>query len=67
ACLAGQVARHLMQDNYEAAKEEALYFNTLFGRGSFFLEVQDHGIPEQKKVNEGMFKLSEDTGTPIIA
>ena len=67
ACLAGQVARHLMQDNYEAAKEEALYFNTLFGEGSFFLEVQDHGIPEQKKVNEGMFKLSEDTGTPIIA
>jgi len=67
ACLAGQVARHLMQDNYEAAKEEALYFNTLFGGGSFFLEVQDHGIPEQKKVNEGMFKLSEDTGTPIIA
>ncbi|MHB8841548.1 MAG: DNA polymerase III subunit alpha [Candidatus Aquicultor sp.] len=67
ACLAGQVARHLMHDNYEAAKKEALYFETLFGKGNFYLEVQDHGIPEQKKVNEGMFRLSEEIDIPIIA
>jgi len=67
ACLAGQVARHLMQDNYELAKEEALYFTKVFGEGNFYLEVQDHGIPEQKKVNEGMFRLSEETGIPIVA
>jgi DNA polymerase-3 subunit alpha len=67
ACLAGQVARHLMRDNYEAAKEEALYFSNLFGEGNFYLEVQDHGIQEQKIVNEGMFKLADETGLPIIA
>lgn len=67
ACLAGQVARHLMQDNYELAKEEALYFSKVFGEGNFYLEVQDHGIPEQKKVNEGMFRLSEETGIPVVA
>ncbi|HCH00094.1 MAG: DNA polymerase III subunit alpha [Candidatus Aquicultor primus] len=67
ACLAGQVARHLNQDNYEAAKEEALYFNELFGEGNFYLEVQDHGLAEQKKVNVGMFKLSDELGLPVIA
>ncbi|MBE0448197.1 MAG: DNA polymerase III subunit alpha [Actinobacteria bacterium] len=66
ACLAGQVARYLKQDNYEAAKEEAVYLNKLFGDGNFFLEVQDHGIPEQKKVNEGMFMLADELGIPII-
>lgn len=67
ACLAGQVARHLNQDDYEAAKEEALQLNELFGEGNFFLEVQDHGIDEQKKVNVGMFKLSDELGIPVIA
>ncbi|MDI6815805.1 MAG: DNA polymerase III subunit alpha [Actinomycetota bacterium] len=67
ACLAGQVARHLNQDDYEAAKEEALYFNELFGEGNFYLEVQDHGLAEQKKVNIGMFKLSDELGIPVIA
>ncbi len=67
ACLAGQVARHLMQDNYESAKKEALELNRIFGKGNFFLEVQDHGLTEQKIVNKGMFKLSEETGIPIIA
>lgn len=67
ACLAGQVARHLMRDNCEAAKEEAIYFNNLFGQDNFFLEVQDHGIPEQKKVNEGMFRLSDELGIPLVA
>jgi DNA polymerase-3 subunit alpha len=67
ACLAGQVARHLMRNNYEAAKREALYFKELFGEDNFFLEVQDHGIEEQKAVNEGMFRLHEETGIPIIA
>ncbi|MCL6471768.1 MAG: DNA polymerase III subunit alpha [Firmicutes bacterium] len=67
ACLAGQIARHLMQDNYEAAKQEALELNRIFGEGNFFLEVQDHGLKEQKVVNEGMWRLSEETGIPIIA
>ena len=67
ACLAGQVARHLNQDDYEAAKEEALCLNELFGEGNFFLEVQDHGLDEQKKVNVGMFKLSDELGIPVIA
>jgi len=67
ACLAGQVARHLKQGNYEAAKEEAIYFSKVFGDGNFYLEVQDHGIPEQKKVNEGMFKLADELGIPVIA
>lgn len=67
ACLAGQVARYLKQDNYEAAKKEALEINRIFGQGNFYLEVQDHGLAEQKLVNKGMFKLSEETGIPIVA
>ena len=67
ACLAGQVARHLKHDNYEAAREEAIKLNNIFGDGNFFLEVQDHGISEQKKVNKGMFQLADELGIPIVA
>ncbi|MDR0880395.1 MAG: DNA polymerase III subunit alpha [Clostridioides sp.] len=67
ACLAGDVSRNLMDRNYDGAKRYALKYNEIFGQGNFYLEIQDHGIPEQKEVNAGMIKLSKETGIPLVA
>ena len=67
ACLAGAVAERLMDGNYEAAKEIALEYRDVFGAENFFLEVQDHGIKEQGLVNQGMVRLSKETGIPLVA
>lgn len=66
ACLAGQVARDIIGVSYEKAKETALRYDAVFGRGNFFLELQDHGIREQKIVNEALIKMSKETGIPLI-
>lgn len=66
ACLAGQVARDIINVSYERAKETALMYDEIFGRGNFFLELQDHGIREQKIVNEALLKISDETGIPLI-
>ena len=67
ACLAGEVQQFLLNDNYEGAKECALKYDALFGRGNYYLELQDHGIEDQQKINVGLIKLSRDTGIPLVA
>lgn len=67
ACLAGEVATNLRQGFYEEAKKAALEHQEIFGEGNYFLELQDHGIDEQKTVNQGLMRLSQETGIPLVA
>ena len=67
ACLAGEVARFLTKGLYEEAKKTALEYQEIFGEGNFFLELQDHDIPEQGLVNQQLFKMSEETGIELVA
>lgn len=67
ACLAGEVQQRLLDGNYEEAKKVALKLNTIFGDGNFYLEVQDHDIPEQAKVNLFLKKMSKETGIGLVA
>ena len=67
ACLAGEVARFLTKGLYEEAKKTALEYQEIFGEGNFFLELQDHGIPEQGLVNQQLFKMSKETGIELVA
>ena len=67
ACLAGEIPRLLMADEHEKAKEAALEMRELFGEDGYYLEMQDHGIPVQKKVNAGILRLHEETGIPLVA
>ena len=67
ACLAGQIPRELASNDYAAAKETALRYEKIFGHGNFFLELQDHGIREQKLVNAQLLTLSKETGIPLVA
>lgn len=66
ACLAGPVARNILQVSYEKAKEVALEYDEIFGRGNFFLELQDHGLKEQQIVNHALMRLHNETGIPMI-
>ncbi|HYK83662.1 MAG TPA: DNA polymerase III subunit alpha [Gemmatimonadales bacterium] len=67
ACLSGEVALYLRQGSYDAAKASAQYFAQLFGRDGFWLEVQDHGLAEEKIVAAGMFRLGAELGLPVVA
>ena len=67
ACLAGEVARFLAAGMYDEAKRAALNYEDIFGKGNFFLELQDHGIDAQKTVNAGLLRLSNETGIDLIA
>ena len=67
ACLAGEVQQRLLEGNYESAKEAAMALRDAFEEDSFFLEVQDHDLPEQARVNLFLQKLSKDTGIPMVA
>ncbi|HEX3077281.1 MAG TPA: DNA polymerase III subunit alpha [Lachnospiraceae bacterium] len=67
ACLAGIVASNLRKGFYDEARKEALRLQKIFGEDNFFLELQDHGIPEQKTVNQGMLRLAKDTNIPLVA
>ena len=67
ACLAGEVSRYLARGMYEEAKRSALHYQEIFGKGNFFLELQDHGMDEQKMVNQGMVRLSKETGIELVA
>ena len=66
ACLAGEIPRALTANDYERAKEAALRYRDIFGDGNFFLELQDHGIREQKLINPSLIRLSKDTGIPLV-
>ena len=67
ACLAGEIPQALLERDYEKAKRIALWYNGVFGQGNYFLELQDHGLPEQKSVNESVKMLSRETGIPLVA
>lgn len=67
ACLGGEVQKHLIQSEYELAKELALRYNNIFGQGNFYLELQDHGMKEQKIVNQQLIRLSKETNIPLVA
>ena len=67
ACLAGEVARYIQKNMYDQAKEAALKYLECFGKGNYFLELQDHGIPEQKSVNQALLRMSKELDIPLIA
>ena len=66
ACLAGEVARNLARGFYEEGKKAALRYESIFGKGNFFLELQDHGIPEQQMVNQQLMRMSRETGIELV-
>ena len=67
ACLAGEVQRFLERGMYEEAKGAALKYEGIFGKGNFFLELQDHGIPAQKTVNQGLMRLGRQLSIDLVA
>lgn len=67
ACLAGEVARLLQMGQYEEAKKAALWHRDCFGEGNYFLELQDHGIMTQQDVNQGLLRISQETGIELVA
>ena len=66
ACLAGAIPQYLMEEDYDSAKEYALKLAGIFGQGNFYLELQDHGIQEQLPVNQGVQRISRETGLPLV-
>ncbi|MBR2912635.1 MAG: DNA polymerase III subunit alpha [Oscillospiraceae bacterium] len=67
ACIAGEIPRLLLEGNYHSAKEAAMRYREIFGENNFFLEIQDHGIPEERKVLPQLRRLSIETGIPLVA
>ncbi len=67
ACLAGEVQRYLVRGMYEEAKRAALRYEGVFGKGNYFLELQDHGIPEQKTVNQQLLRMSRELEIELVA
>lgn len=65
ACLAGEIPQLLLKREYDEARERSLWFNSVFGDGNYYLEIQNHGIPEQKTVIDGIVRLHDETGIPI--
>ena len=66
-CLAGEIPRRLRNGDYAGAKEHALKMLEMMGEGNYYLEIQDHGIPEQKEILPLLYRLSEETGIPLVA
>ncbi|MEF2884422.1 MAG: PHP domain-containing protein, partial [Ruminococcus sp.] len=67
ACLAGELPRRLLAGDYKGAKQKAEYYRDLFGRDSFFVELQDHGIPEQRRIIPDLVRIAEEIGVGIVA
>lgn len=67
ACLAGEVQRYLARGMYEEACRSARHYEEIFGKGNFFLELQDHGIPTQKTVNQGLMRMSRELSMDLVA
>ena len=66
ACLAGAIPQYLMDEDYASAKAYALRLSEIFGPGNFYLELQDHGIEEQRPVNQGVMRIARETGLPLV-
>lgn len=67
ACLGGEVQSYLLDNNYEEAVKTAVNYREIFGENNFYLELQDHGMKEQEKVNEQLIKMSNETGISLVA
>lgn len=67
ACLAGEIPRKLSVKDFDGAKETALWYNRVFGQGNYYLELQDHGMREQKEILPDLLRLSRETGIPTVA
>ncbi|NLC43515.1 MAG: DNA polymerase III subunit alpha, partial [Clostridiales bacterium] len=67
ACLGGEIPQLLEQKRYKEALKAAKDWNAIFGQGNFYLELQDHGLPEQKEINKALVKISQETGIPLVA
>ncbi|HEX2937412.1 MAG TPA: DNA polymerase III subunit alpha, partial [Ruminiclostridium sp.] len=67
ACLSGEIPRLLLENDYDGAKQKALNYQNLFGEGNYYLELQDHGISEQKSINPLIARISRETGIPLVA
>ncbi len=67
ACLAGDVPRALMNNDYDGARAKALEYQKIFGENNYFLEIQDHGIAEQKRINPLIIRLSKELNIPLVA
>ena len=67
ACLAGEVQRNVLRGMYEEACKSAREYEDIFGKGNFFLELQDHGLPEQKQVNQALLRMSRELNIELVA
>ena len=67
ACLAGEVQRYIVKGLYDEAKKTALEYRDIFGEDNYFLELQDHGLPDQRLVNQQLLKMSQETGIELVA
>ena len=67
ACLAGEVQRNIVRGMYEEGRAAAKRYEEIFGKNNFFLELQDHGIPQQQTVNQALIRMSAETGIPLVA
>lgn len=66
ACLSGEISRNLLRGDYDGAKQAALWYDCVFGRGNFYLELQDHGLNEQRSVNPQIARIAHETGIPLV-
>jgi DNA polymerase-3 subunit alpha len=67
ACLKGEVAENLTEGKYEQAREAAATYSDIFGKGNFYLEIQDQGVPDEKRIQPNLLKLEQDLGLPLVA
>ncbi len=67
ACVAGEIPQYLLQRDYDSAKRSALWYNSVFGEGNYYLELQNHGLDEERVVADGIKRLSDETGIPLVA
>ena len=66
ACLSGEIPKALLNNDYEKAKATALRYNSMFGQGNYYLEMQDHGLSEEQRVNPQLVRISKETGIPLV-
>lgn len=66
ACLAGEIPKLIMNGDLDSAQKTALWYENIFGKGNYYLELQNHGIPEQARVNEALIRISKNTGVPLV-
>lgn len=67
ACLGGEIPTYILNDDLEKARKTAIFYNEVFGEGNFYLELQNHGLKEQEKVNRELIKMSRELGIPLVA